>query len=152
MSLSASLAGRGAWQVQTNARSIRELQRIGPQPWLYVGDYPADPFTRPESPAFQNDLTFRPGRRIRFRWGFDGSVDADGSFDLTDGYVSGDVGLNINENTDEFEGEGFEVFIPLELDVGVWSAAACVLYAEDEAPYVAGDLVIYYPIVADPIP
>lgn len=26
----------------------------GSWPWIYVGDYPADPFTTPDSPPFQN--------------------------------------------------------------------------------------------------
>ena len=147
--LAASLVPRRLATVETR---VLELQRIGPQPWLYVGTFPDDPFTRFESPPYQNSLTFVAGNRVRMRWGIDGSFEIDGVFDLTAGYASGDVGFNVNDNTDEFEGAGLAAFIPLELDVGVWSAAVFKLYAEDESPYVAGDAVIYWPIVADPIP
>ena len=152
MSLSASLVPQAAGRLALAERGVRELQRIGPQPWVYVGTYPGDPFTRFESPSYQNGLTFVAPRRIRYRWGIDGSFEWDGVFDLTAGYVSGDVGFNVLDNSDEFEGEGIEAFIPLELAVGVWSAAVFVLYAAAAAPYVAGDAVVYFPIVADPIP
>lgn len=33
---------------------VRELQRVGPEPWLYFGDYPADTFTTFYSPPFEN--------------------------------------------------------------------------------------------------
>ena len=149
---SATIAPQGARRLAAAERGVLELRRIGPQPRLYVGTYPDDPFTRPESPEFQNGLTHVAGRRITFRWGLDQTLEVEGMFDLTGGYVSGDVGLNINQNTDEYEGQGFESFIPLELEVGVWSAAVVVLYAEASGSYAAGDLAIYFPLVADPIP
>lgn len=152
MSLSATLAPRAAGGLAATQRHVRELQRIGPQPRVYVGTFPTDPFTRAESPEWQNNLVHATGHRVTFRWGIDGTLEVDGVFDLTQGYVSGDVGLNINQNTLEFEGEGFESFIPLELDVGVYSAAVVRLYPEDLGVYVAGDLAVFYPIVADPIP
>lgn len=131
---------------------VRELQRIGPQPWVYVGTYPTDPFTRFESPPFQNSLANAAGSRARFRWGFDGSLDMEADFDLTAGYVSGDVGFNVNDNTDEYEGVGFVEKIPVELDAGVWTFGVAVLEPVDRLAYVAGDFHIDWPIVADPIP
>lgn len=142
VNVSASLVGR---KVSANERAVRELQRIGPQPWLYLGEFPGEPFTRFESPQYLNDLTFVAGRRVRMRWGIDGSFEMDGVFDLTAGYVTGDDGFDINENTDEFEGVVVEQFIPLELDVGVWSAA--VFQIDD-----LGIGRVHFPIVADPIP
>lgn len=146
MSVWATAAGLGSRRLAGTERGVRELQRIGPQPWLYVGTYPTDPFTRAESPPYQNSLTFIPGARIRMRWGIDGSFEIDGVFDLTAGYVSGDVGFNVNDNTDEFEDVFVESFIPLELDTGVWSAAVFQLDAT------TGDAKVFWPIVADPIP
>lgn len=40
---------------QTENR-VRELQRTGPEPWLYFGDYPADSFTTSYSPPFENSF------------------------------------------------------------------------------------------------
>lgn len=145
----ANLTPRRLLAVETG---VRELRRIGPQPWVYVGTFPDDPFTRFESPQWQNSLTHRTGRRVKFRWGMDGSLDMEGSFNLTLGYVSGAVGFNIGENTDEYLGEGFEERIPIELEPGIWTYGVAVLEAADRAGYVAGDFHIDWPIVADPMP
>lgn len=141
-----------ASKARQNRRAIEVQQKVGPGPWVYVGDYPDDTFTRPESPTWQNSLESRAGRRVKFRWGLDGSLDMEGSFDLTLGYTTGQVGFNVNENTDEFEGEGFEDRIPIEIDDGVWTFGVAVLEAVDRGSYVAGDFHIDWPIVADPIP
>ena len=147
--VAARLAPRRVTELETR---VRELQRIGPQPWVYVGTYPTDPFTRFESPAFQNSLANNPGTRARFRWGMDGSLDMVADFDLTAGYVSGAVGFNVNENTDEYEGEGFVEKIPIELEAGVWTFGVARLEPVDRLTYLAGDFHIDWPIVADPIP
>ena len=152
MTMWASVAGLGARRLGTVERNVRELQRIGPQPYLYVGDYPSEPFTRPESPTWQNSHTFLPGYRVKIRWGMDGTPEIEGAFDLTAGAVTGTVAFNVNENTDEYEGVGFVAFIPLELDDGVWSAAVVRMYEEATGGFAAGDVVVYWPIVADPIP
>lgn len=131
---------------------VRELQRIGPQPWVYVGTFPTDPFTRSESPSWQNNLIHLEGYRVKFRWGMDGSLDMEGAFDFTAGYVSGDVGFNIGENSDEYLGEGFAEKIPIELTAGVWTFGVARLEAIDRDVYVAGDFHIDFPIVADPMP
>lgn len=149
------LSGLSATLVARTAFQVRELQRVGPGPWVWVGTFPGDTFTRAESPPWQNSYDSVAGARVRYRWGLDGQSDWDGVFDLTLGAVSGDVAFNVGDNpagNDEFVGESVIGFIPLELAVGVWSAAVFKLYGVDESPYVAGDAVVFWPIVADPIP
>lgn len=136
---------------------VRDLRKIGPQPWLYVGDYPGDTFTRPESPTWQNGHGSMPGRRVALRWGLDGDVDGTGVFDLITGSpTTGTVAFNVNENTDEFEGAAFETFSPLDLggdDPTLrWSAMVVKLYGEAADGYDAGDLVIWWPIAATALP
>lgn len=78
---------------------------MGPEPWLYVGDYPADPFTTFSSPPFENGYAWAgaPYERVRFRHDanyrleLDGHLDADGgtdgtaAFTMPDEYVKGYV-------------------------------------------------------------
>lgn len=50
-------------------RGLDALERWPPGRWVYVGDYPTDPDTTPESPPFENGWTNAGGgdRRLRFR-------------------------------------------------------------------------------------
>lgn len=143
MPRSPSASGWGARRLVRAERRIEELQKIGPQPWVYVGTFPDDPFTRAESPPWENSYTHVTGRRVAFRWGFDGSLDMVGQFDLTAGAVSGDVAFTLPP---EYIGEWFDGFIPLELAAGVWSAAVISINGDN------GEVILYWPIVADPIP
>lgn len=138
---SASLAGPR--RLRKTERAVEELRRIGPEGWVYVGDWPSEAFTTSISPPWENSYTNVAGRRVRFRWGIDGTFEMDGVFDLTAGAVTGDVAFTLPP---EYLGWFEESFIPLELDVGVWSAAVITIDGD------TGEVVLHWPIVADAIP
>lgn len=129
-------------RARQNRRAIEIQQKVGPDMWIAVGTFPTDAGTRFESPEWMNSYTFTAGRRVRFRHGVDGQLEMEGQFDLTDGAVSGDVAFILPVEYREFS----EAFIPLELDVGVWSAAVITINGDD------GEVILYWPIVGDPIP
>lgn len=138
---SASLAGPR--RLRKAERGIEELRRIGPEGWVYVGDWSSEVFTTSVSPPWQNSYTFVPGRRVAFRWGIDGTFEMEGVFDLTAGAATGDVAFTLPP---EYLGVFVEDFIPLELATGVWSAAVITVDGD------TGDVTLFWPIVADPIP
>jgi hypothetical protein len=50
--------------------SVDRLVLRGPHRWIYVGAYPADPLTTPDSPPFQNSWANELGNYdpLAFRW------------------------------------------------------------------------------------
>lgn len=137
--ISASLAPRRLVHVEER---VRELQKIGPGKDVYVGDWPTEPFTTSESPPWLNGFQNTLGRRVRFRWGFDGDLDIYGQFDLLTGSpVSGDTAFVLPPNYRV----AFETFIPLYLGGTDWSAAVVA------ANEMTGSVKVYWPIVANPI-
>lgn len=95
--------------VGQNARSTAALERWPPGRWVYVGDYPTDADTTPDSPPFENDWTNAGGglRRLRFRrtneWGLEiaGTV-APGSTDSVAGSVVVQLGGLYQPDESEF--------------------------------------------------
>jgi hypothetical protein len=74
---------------------IGDLERYPPGRWIYVGTYPTDPDTTPDSPPFENGWENSGGgaRRLRFRRNSDWSLDVEGV--VTSG-GSGDVVTILN--------------------------------------------------------
>lgn len=124
-------------------RGLQDMKRIGAELWVYVGTYPDDPKTRFESPPWENSFGSVTGRRVRFRHGLDGLIEIEGQFDLTSGAVSGDVAFTLPP---EYIGDSLDAFIPVELDDGVWSSGVLTIDG------ITGEVRVFWPIVADPIP
>lgn len=66
-------------------RGVYEQRKRGPSTWVYVGEWPTDDFTTPDSPAWQNgaDHAGDPYERVRFRWDEHGRLEFDGVIDIT---------------------------------------------------------------------
>lgn len=60
---------------------VRDLERLPKGRWIYVGDYPSDPDTTPDSPPFENSWINNGGgdRRLRFRRDNEGNTQIAGS-------------------------------------------------------------------------
>ena len=96
--MSPRIPGAAPWGARRLAHSeerIREIQKRGPGPWVFVGTYPADDFTTYWSPPWQNSFTFVAGREVAFRLGLDGVLEFLGQFDLTAGAVTGTVAFTL---------------------------------------------------------
>ena len=133
-----------AKQVRSNTRAVKAEQRnpVFPGKWIYVGDPLNTGFTT--TPDWQNDFFYVDPYYIGFRHGLDGQLDMIGMYDLTLGAVSGDVAFTLPAQYRQ-EAPPVSMF-PIELAVGVWSIA---IQAIDNS---SGDVTIYWPIVADPVP
>jgi hypothetical protein len=106
-------------RVSTNSRDVQQLDNRPnvPGPWVYVET--GDPeFDTNQSPEWQNDLYYLAGLPIAFRSGLDGQLDMMGMYDLTLGYVPGDVGWVLPVKWRD--GAPPVATFPVELDVGVW--------------------------------
>jgi hypothetical protein len=74
-----------------NTRGVYELRRRGPSKWVYIGTWPTDNYTTPDSPEWQNgfDHAGDPHERVRFRWDEHGRLEMDGVAAMgTDGTVA----------------------------------------------------------------
>lgn len=69
-------------QIGQDRQRLRNLERRSAGPWVYVGTYPTDADTRPESPAYQNGWGPEGGgaQRPRFRWLLGGGIEIQGCF------------------------------------------------------------------------
>jgi hypothetical protein len=145
-----------ASRVKKNTRAVHNEERkpIIPGPWVYVGDFvaPDDPGNDPpgtwfNSPPFLNDFYYVSP--IAFRHGVDGQTDMIGSYDLTQGAVSGDTAFLMPLQW-AMEMPPAHMF-PVELDTDVWSIAVQTV---DVVNLVSGKapVKIFWPIVADPVP
>lgn len=124
-------------------RELQEFQKVGPGPWVYVGDFDADePFTTYWSPVWQNDFGHVTGRRVAFRWGLDGTLEFKGQLDLNSGAVTGTVAFTL---PDDWLGETFDFTFPLQLDPTSWTKGVISVDGD------TGDLTVYWPIQAAPI-
>ena len=92
-----TVAGWGARRLTTAEERLREEQKKGPGPWVYVGDFPSELYTTFWSPPWQNGFTFVTGRRVAFRHGLDGEPEFKGKFDTT-GAVTDTVAFTLPED------------------------------------------------------
>lgn len=74
---------------------LEDIERFPPGRWIYVGTYPTDADTTPDSPPFENGWTNVGGgsRRLRFRRNSDWSLDIAGT---VTGGASGTVVTTLN--------------------------------------------------------
>ena len=84
--------------LEGHSHRVSQLERRAGGPWIYVGTWPDDPGTTPDSPPFENGWANMGGlfRRMRFRWNLNNQVDIEGAisggaddtvcFTLPDGY------------------------------------------------------------------
>ena len=80
-----SIGPWGARRLAGTELGVSEAHRAGPQPWVYVGTYPTDPFTRGDSPPWENGVDHALGDfdRVRFRWDEAGRLEIDGVPDIS---------------------------------------------------------------------
>ncbi len=57
-------------RIRRARRDIERLKRRGPERWVYVGTWPGDSYTTPDSPPWLNGWTHALGLydRVAFRW------------------------------------------------------------------------------------
>ncbi len=57
-------------RIRRARRDIERLKRRGPERWVYVGAWPGDSYTTPDSPPWLNGWTHALGTydRVAFRW------------------------------------------------------------------------------------
>ena len=144
-------------RVKANTRGVADERRKPnmPGPFIYVGTFVAEddpgndpPYTSWQSPPWQNSFFYSGTAYVAFRHGLDGQTDMIGAYDLTLGAVSGDVAFNMP--TPFVAGMPPAASFPVELAPDVWSIAVQTC---DFTPGVAyGDIRIFWPIVAQPIP
>lgn len=130
----------GAWGARRLGRAeeqIREVQRQGPGPWVYVGTYPSDALTTYWSPPWENSFTFTTGHRVAFRHGVDGLLEFMGQFDLTSGGVSGDVAFTLPP---DWRGDSLDFLIPLELSATEFNMVRVVVDPD------TGEVTLYWPV------
>ncbi len=114
--------------------------------WVYVGDPLGIGLTT--IPDWQNNFFYVGTNYVGFRHGLDGQLDMVGMYDLTLGAVSGDVAFTLPV---QYVIEAPPVaHFPIELAPGVWSMAVQTVDSTPGPTY--GDVQIFWPIVADPVP
>lgn len=127
---------------------------------VYVGDFVGvddpgnDPYcpscdppisTGPSSPPWQNGFGFDPDAPIWFAHGLDGEGDMGGQYDLVTGSpVSGDVAFTMPME--------WAVTMPLASDFPVELSTDVWTIAVQTVNHLTGDVRIFWPIVAAPVP
>lgn len=117
---------------------------------IYVGTYvgPDDPSNdpldaSPQSPPYQNSLTYVVDYPVWFAHGVDGETDMGGLYDVTQGYVSGDLGY---EMPLEWASQAPPMWpFVLKLDTGLFTMAV----QEITLTLTTGEVRIWWPICAD---
>ena len=130
-------ASPGARRLTWAETRIRTIQKEGPGPWIYVGDYPTDDFTTYWSPPWENSFTFVVGHRVAFRHGVDGLLEFKGQFDLTAGAVTGDVAFTLPS---DWRGDQLDFLIPLELSATEFNMVRVVVDAD------TGEVTLHWPV------
>lgn len=110
--------------------------------WIFVGDPLGTGLTT--TPDWQNNFFYSGTNYVGFRHGLDGQLDMIGMYDLTLGAVSGDVAFTLPVQY-RMEAPAVAMF-PVELDTDVWSVAVQTIDTT------TGEVRIFWPIVADPVP
>ena len=141
--VSGTLVGRVAGDGRTG-RALQHRPAV-PGPWVYVltGD---EDFDNGFSPEWESDIYFVTDAPVAFRNGLDGQLDMIGQYDLTLGAVSGDLAFILPAKWRPSVNGFLATFFPLEVDVDVWSAAVQTINGTN------GQVRLYWPIVADPMP
>jgi hypothetical protein len=135
----------GAWgarRLNSAEERIRELQKHGPGPWVYVGTFPTDTLTTYWSPHWEHSFVHVTGRKVAFRWGLDGSLEFIGQLDLTAGAVTGTVAFTLPT---DWRGETFDFPFPVFTGGTDWIAAVMSVDGD------SGTCTVYWPVLADPI-
>lgn len=114
--------------------------------WVFVGDPLGTGLTT--TPDWQNNFFYVGTNYVGFRHGLDGQLDMIGQYDLTLGAVSGDVAFTLPAQY-VIEAPPVSMF-PVELDTDVWTIAIQTVSQTPGPTY--GDVRIFWPIVADPVP
>jgi hypothetical protein len=135
----ASWGARRLTQAETR---IREIQKRGPGPWVYVGTFPGDLYTTFWSPPWQNSFDSVTGRRVKFRHGLDGLLEFNGQLDLTAGAVTGTVAFTL---PDDWLGETFDVHFPIFTGGTDWESGVMSVDGD------TGDCTVYWPTLATAI-
>jgi len=104
----------GARRLSHAEERIREIQKRGPGPWVFVGTYPADDFTTYWSPPWQNSFSFVAGFEVAFRLGVEGRLQFKGKFDATNA-EPGTVALTLPT---DWRGETIEQPVAIHLGLG----------------------------------
>lgn len=126
-----------ARRLNQSEERIREIQKHGPGPWVYIGTYPTDLYTTFWSPPWQNSFTFVTGYRVAFRHGLDGILEFKGQFDLTAGAVTGTVAFTLPE---DWRGEPLD--FPIIMDMGAGDFNIVRVVVDD----ITGDVTLYWPV------
>jgi hypothetical protein len=92
----------GGWGARRLGRAetrIGEVQKQGPGPWIWIGDYPTDSYTTYWSPPWENDwdrpaLPYAP---LAFRYSIDGRIEFGGYPQGIDA-ISGTVAFTLAED------------------------------------------------------
>lgn len=130
----ASWGARRLTQAETR---IREIQKRGPGPWVYVGTFPTDLYTTFWSPPWQNGFNSVAGKRVAFRHGLDGFPEFRGKFDTTGG-ASGDVAFTLPD--DWIPDEEMDFIVTLDMGGGTFNVLRVLV---DET---TGDVTLYWPV------
>jgi len=129
----ASWGARRLTQAETR---IREIQKRGPGPWVYVGTFPTDLYTTFWSPPWQNSFDSVTGSRVKFRHNLQGQLEFEGQFDLTAGAVTGTVAFTL---PDDWLGDDMDFPITLDLGAGTFNMVRVVVDGT------TGDVTLYWP-------
>lgn len=132
--------------IASNRRGVTNLNHRPalPGPWVYV--LTGDPeFDDKFSPEWESAITFDPAAPVAFRSGLDGQLDMIGMYDLT-AATTGDLAFILPVKWRGCVGGFLATFFPLEVDTDVWSAAVQTINGTN------GEVRIFWPIVADPMP
>jgi len=116
---------------------IREIQKHGPGPWVYVGDFPTEAFTTFWSPPWQNSFTFVTGKRVAFRHGLDGVLEFKGKFDLS-GATTGTVAFTLPDDWVPPE----EMDFPIVMDMGAGAFNVLRVFVDETT----GDVTLHWPV------
>jgi hypothetical protein len=121
---------------------IREIQKHGPGPWVYVGDWPSEDLTTFWSPPWENSFESVSGRRVKFRHGVDGLLAFSGQLDLTLGAVTGTVAFTLPE---DWRDETFDFHFPIFTGGTDWQEGVMSVDGE------TGECTVYWPTMATAI-
>jgi hypothetical protein len=134
-------------RIATNGRSVTNLNHrpAMPGPWVYVDTGDPELDSGP-SPDWESDIYFVAGAPVAFRHGLDGQLDMVGAYDLTLGAVTGDLAFILPAKWRGAVNGFLATFQPLEVAPGFWSAFVQTIDGSN------GEVRLYWPIVADPMP